>query len=380
MTTQDSQPTILVVDDTEDNLDLLEFALKRKPVKMLRATSGQECLTLANQYVPDVILLDIQMPEMDGFETLKRLRAVPKTANIPVIFLTAQKKDPSSIEYGLMLGADEYLTKPIDTEELLVRTRTLVRIKRIEAELERTKADFTAMLVHDLRSPIMGIRSILEFVREPALQGKALEKNHLDLILSAHDAANRMLSLINDMLDLSKFEAGKINLHPEPLNVRDLVEFTIRHMSIQFRQKEIDLRLSLEEAVPTVYADAQKLSQVITNLLSNALKFTPTRGAIMVAARTAEATVPGESAPMVEVSVSNEGPGIQAEELPQLFERYKQVSSAKTVREKGTGLGLAICKLIVEAHGGHIAAESEPGKLTTFRFSLPTKWNMTLPS
>lgn len=368
MQPSDIDLTILVVDDTEDNLDLLEFALKRKPVRMLRATSGQECLVLANQHMPDVILLDIQMPEMDGFETLKRLRAAPKTAGIPVIFLTAQKKDPTSIEYGLMLGADEYLTKPIDTEELLVRTKTLVRMKRAEAELERTKADFTAMLVHDLRSPIMGIRSILEFIREPASQGKALEKNHMDLIFSAHDAANRMLGLINDMLDLSKFEAGKINLHPEPLSPRDMIEFTIRHMSIQFRQKEIDLRVSIDDGLPQMIADPQKLSQVLTNLLSNALKFTPARGAIMIGAH----MVPDAgSRPMVEISVGNEGQGIHPDELPQLFERYKQVSSAKTVKEKGTGLGLAICKLIIEAHGGSIIAESELGRFTTFRFTLP---------
>ncbi len=370
---QDIQPTILVVDDTEDNLDLLEFALKRKPVTMLRATSGRECLTLAAQHLPDVILLDIQMPEMDGFETLRRLRESPKTANIPVIFLTAARKDPTSIEQGLLLGADEYLTKPIDTEELIVRTKTLVRIKRIEAELERTKADFTAMLVHDLRSPIMGIRSILEFIREPIMQGKVLEKSHLDLVHSAHDAANRMLALINDMLDLSKFEAGKINLHPEPVSVKDLVEFTIRQMSIQLRQKEIDLRADVPEGLPSVSADPQKIGQVLMNLLSNALKFTPAHGVITVGARLPEGSSAPSGEAMVDVWVSNEGPGIMPNEIPALFERYKQMSSAKVAKEKGTGLGLAICKLIVEAHGGRITAESEPGKLTTFRFTLPTR-------
>lgn len=150
-TEQKKDPVILVVDDTEDNLDLLEFALKRKPVEMIRANSGMECLSLARERQPDVILLDIQMPEMDGFETLRRLRDNPATAKIPVIFLTAQRKEPESIEKGLLMGVDEYLTKPIDTDELLVRTKTLVRIKRMEAELERTKADFMAMLVHDLR-------------------------------------------------------------------------------------------------------------------------------------------------------------------------------------------------------------------------------------
>jgi CheY-like chemotaxis protein len=181
-------PTILVVDDTEDNLDLLEFALKRKPIHMIRATSGEECLQLAAQHHPDVILLDIQMPEMDGFETLKHLRASKKSADIPVIFLTAKRKDALSIEQGLLLGAEEYLTKPIDTDELLVRTRSLVRLKRMEAELERTKADFMAMLIHDMRSPIGGISSILELLEEPLLRGEEIQEVLRELLTSAEEA------------------------------------------------------------------------------------------------------------------------------------------------------------------------------------------------
>jgi two-component system phosphate regulon sensor histidine kinase PhoR len=131
--------------------------------------------------------------------------------------------------------------------------------------------------------------------------------------------------------------------------------------------------MSLDDNLPQAAADPQKLAQVITNLLSNALKFTPSRGVISISARGVESANPASPEPMIEVAVSNEGPGILPEELPALFERYKQVSSAKSVKEKGTGLGLAICKIIVEAHGGRITAESEPGKLTTFRFTLPTK-------
>ena len=125
---QEIAPIILIVDDTEDNLDLLEFALKRKPVKMLRATSGMECLELAEMEQPDVILLDIQMPEMDGYETFRRLRANKKTAKIPVVFLTAQRKDPESIEKGLALGVDEYLTKPIQANRVLAVAKGLLKI------------------------------------------------------------------------------------------------------------------------------------------------------------------------------------------------------------------------------------------------------------
>ncbi|MEX2117195.1 MAG: hybrid sensor histidine kinase/response regulator [Bacteroidota bacterium] len=363
-------PVILVVDDTEDNLDLLEFALKRKPVQMLRANSGKECLTMAKDLQPDVILLDIQMPEMDGFETLKRLRENPATAKIPVIFLTAQRKDPESIEAGLMMGADEYLTKPIDTDELLVRTKTLVRLKRMETELERTKADFMAMLVHDLRSPLAGIKDVIEFFRELEKAGGGLTQDHFTLLAASQESAERMLQLINNLLDISKFEAGNITLHKELVQLRQIAERTAKQMDFQFRQRNVTLRLEIGEG-PAVSVDAAKVGQVFMNLLSNALKFTGSGGHVEVTIENSEMKIDGQFRKGVSVSVTDSGMGIPAEELPRIFQRYKQASTAKKVRQKGTGLGLAICKLIVEAHGGTIGAESEVGKSTTFRFTLP---------
>jgi two-component system, sensor histidine kinase and response regulator len=366
------QPTLLVVDDTEDNLDLLEFALKRKPVQFLRANSGKECLEIAAEKHPDVILLDIQMPEMDGFETLKHLRASKKTADIPVIFLTAQRKDASSIEQGLSLGADEYLTKPIDIDELLVRTRSLVRLKKMEAELERTKADFMAMLIHDMRSPIGGISSILELLEEPLIKGTSIQDVHRELLTSAEDATRRLLNLINDMLDLSKFEAGKMNLIREPVYIGEIASRIVKQMQSQFKQKHIQINVSLEEGLPSISVDGQKIAQVYANILSNALKFTPIEGTVQVTLMNVKgpegASVEGN---YMETAISNNGVGILPDELPTIFERYKQGMASEIAQAKGTGLGLAICKLIVEAHGGIITAESDPGKITTFRFSLP---------
>ncbi|MEP0822991.1 MAG: hybrid sensor histidine kinase/response regulator [Ignavibacterium sp.] len=367
-TEQKKDPVILVVDDTEDNLDLLEFALKRKPVEMIRANSGMECLSLARERQPDVILLDIQMPEMDGFETLRRLRDNPATAKIPVIFLTAQRKEPESIEKGLLMGVDEYLTKPIDTDELLVRTKTLVRIKRMEAELERTKADFMAMLVHDLRSPLAGIKDVIEFFRELEKSGGTLTSDHFTLLAASQESAERMLQLINNLLDLSKFEAGKITLNKEPLSVRKVVEKAAKQMEFQFRQRKITLRTDVAEDLPDVTADASKISQVLMNLLSNALKFSGSGGTVTISVSPTKGGAGGQDG--VAVAITDTGMGIPQEEIPGIFQRYKQASSARRVRQKGTGLGLAICKLIVEAHGGQIGVTSEPGK-TTFRFTLP---------
>jgi two-component system sensor histidine kinase/response regulator len=373
MATLDQDPVILVVDDTEDNLDLLEFALKRKPVTMLRASSGKECLQVATETSPDVILLDIQMPEMDGYETLSHLRANPVTSKIPVIFLTAQRKDPASIEKGLMLGADEYLTKPIDTDELLVRTRTLVRLKRIEAELERTKADFMAMLVHDLRSPLAGIKDVIAFIRELETSKETMVEDHFVLLRASQESAERMLQLINDLLDVSKYEAGKITLQKEVASVVPIIQRVCKQMEFQYRQKPVEIITDLPADLPKVSIDAPKVAQVFMNLLSNALKFTPAGGTVTITARPATEQLDGEleSKDVLHVIVKDSGVGIPAEELPTLFERYKQASSARKTRQKGTGLGLTICRLIVEAHGGRITAESEVGKSTAFHFSLP---------
>ncbi len=370
MQMEDLNPTVLVVDDTEDNLDLLEFAMKRKPVKMLRATSGKECLEIAESAKPDVILLDIQMPEMDGFETFKRLRSQSTTAKIPVIFLTAQRKDPGSIATGLEIGADEYLTKPIDTEELLVRTRMLVRLKRAEAALERTRADFMAMLVHDLRSPLSGIKSVIDFFHEMRGQTLTFSEEYFSLLDSARDASNRMLTLINNLLDLSKFEAGMVELDKKPVTVSHLVDAVIHEMESQVKQRNLTLTQHIDPGLPMVEVDIQKINQVLTNLLNNSCKFTRPGGQITIGAGITG--VPGSNKTMVRITVTDTGIGIAKNEIIHLFERYKQGTSAHFIEAKGTGLGLAICKVVVEAHGGSISAESEPGVTTTFGFTLPT--------
>ena len=369
----DKEPTILVVDDTEDNLDLLEFALKRKPIKMLRASSGKDCLSMAQEHNPDLILLDIQMPEMDGFETLRHLRANRSTSKIPVVFLTAQKKDAASIEAGLEMGAEGYLTKPIDTEELLVRAKTLIRLKRAEAELERTKADFMAMLVHDLRSPITGIKSVIEYFVEDG-KSSGMRAEHMELMESAHQSAVRMLELINDLLDLSKYEAGNMSLDKQQTPVMRLIEQTLKPMELQFKQKNIALHVEQPQGIKDAWIDEGKAGQVLTNLLSNAYKFTPSGGSISIKVEPYKSSPDSmiETGEFVRVSVSDSGVGIPQAELHLLFDRYRQLSSAKKTKQKGTGLGLAICKLIVEAHGGQITASSEQGKGTTFSITLPT--------
>ena len=371
---EDSVPTIprvLFVDDTEDNLDLLEFALKKKPITMYRASSGKECLAVAEEQLPDMIVLDIQMPEMDGFETLRRLRANPVTSKIPVIFLTAIKRDPQSIAEGILLGAEEYLTKPIDLEELFARVRSIYRVMAVQRELEEVKSQFMAMLVHDLRTPLTIVISSIDYILRHYSNGKPLDSDSVKLMETVLASTRGMSNLVNDLLDLSKYQAGQMMLVKQTITIHEMIEESLQPFLLQFNKKNIQLHTEIEPDLPRVEADSGKIVQLMTNLLSNAMKFTPDNGSVFIKVekdRSAEQTME-----MIKVSVADSGVGIKPDEIQLLFEQYRQVSSASKTKEKGTGLGLAICKLIVQAHGGTIGVTSEVNKGTTFTFTLPAQ-------
>ncbi len=364
-------PKVLFVDDTEDNLDLLEFALKKKPIKMFRASSGKECLVVAEEQHPDMIVLDIQMPEMDGFETLRRLRANPETARIPVIFLTAIKRDPQSIAEGILLGAEEYLTKPIDLEELFARVRSIYRVMAMQRELEQVKSQFMAMLVHDLRTPLTIIISSIDYILRHYGEEKPLDTDSIKLMQTVLASTRGMSFLVNDLLDLSKYQAGQIPLTKQTITIHELIEESLQPFLLQFKQRNINLITDVSVDLPRLDADSGKIVQLMTNLLSNAVKFTSDNGTVEIKVEQ-EASV-DQKQQFIKVTVSDTGIGVKPEEIPLLFEQYRQVSSSRKIKEKGTGLGLAICKLIVQAHGGTIGVTSELNKGTSFTFTLPAQ-------
>ncbi len=364
-------PKVLFVDDTEDNLDLLEFALKKKPITMFRASSGKECLVVAEEQQPDMIVLDIQMPEMDGFETLRRLRANPETAKIPVIFLTAIKRDPQSIAEGILLGAEEYLTKPIDLEELFARVRSIYRVMAMQRELETVRSQFMAMLVHDLRTPLTIIISSIDYITRHYGAEKPLDADSIKLMQTVLASTRGMSYLVNDLLDLSKYQAGQIQLSKQTITIHELIEESLQPFLPQFKQKNIALNTDANIDLPRIEADSGKIVQLMTNLLANAIKFTPENGSVGI--KVEQETSADKKQPFIKVTVSDTGIGMKPEEIPLLFEQYRQVSSAKKTKEKGTGLGLAICKLIAQAHGGTIGVVSELNIGTSFTFTLPAQ-------
>lgn len=367
----DERQRIMAVDDAPDNLILLDRLLKRQGFEVIRASSGRECLAKTATDHPDMIILDVAMPEMNGFETLKHLRENETTKDIPVIILTANSKDAKSIEEGLSLGADEYLTKPIDQDELMARVRSILRLVRAEREVEQLKADFQSMLVHDLRSPLSVIIGVLqlgargEFDRNPSERKEFME--------SALATSQRMLGLINDILDVAKLEAGKIQLNKQPNDINTIVAGAVGRLKLLAREKGINVTVAQEGDIPICECDSGKIDQVVTNLLSNAIKFTPKDGevAIRTYKKTFDDEIPGLSGDYVAMDVVDNGMGISADELPLIFDRYRQAQSAKGARHKGTGLGLTIVKRITEAHGGKVFVESSLGKGTKFTVVIP---------
>jgi signal transduction histidine kinase len=352
--------TILVVDDDAGNRTLLRRMFDGPEYRVLEAADGETGLDLVRSVQPDCVLLDLAMPGLDGFEVLERLRVDPRVREIPVLVLTASAESSGAMERALRAGAVDYLTKPISMERVTARVRGAIDRRRLLREMNDMHSTFTSMLVHDLRSPltiITGYLQLLEFA------SSALPPSHRRYLASIRDACTRMIALISDILDVSKLEAGKLTLTRERLDLTALVAEIVERMRPVADQQSVALGFRAEAAAAPVNADGGRLEQVMMNLLGNALKFTPANGHITVEV--------WEDDGAAHVAVADSGPGIPAAEMPLLFEKFSQTTAGKRSRGPGTGLGLVICRHLVEAHGGRIHAESEPGHGARFVFRLP---------
>lgn len=362
-------PRILIVDDVKNNVLLMEMLLKKHGYIPISAYSGAEALEKIEQNDIDVVVMDVMMPEMDGFEATRHIKANEKSKHIPVILLTAQRRNLTDIVTGLDSGADEYATKPIDEKELTAKLRALLRIKELYdqlndantrlRELDQLKNDLTHMIVHDLRNPLTGILGHLQLLKMTELSAE--QSNTLD---NALQNAEQLLGMITDLLDISKMEEGKLMLKTSPIIFEDVVQVALRQVQVLVEEKGINLQIAINETLPVIIADYDKLLRVMVNLLSNAIKFTPPAGHIEIRANVVDTTT-------IQVSVSDTGEGIPENYLDRIFDKFIQVESRKAGRNLSTGLGLTFCKLVLEAHQGKIWVESALGKGSTFYFSLP---------
>ncbi|GAK60014.1 response regulator receiver sensor signal transduction histidine kinase [Candidatus Vecturithrix granuli] len=361
--------TILVIDDSPKNLRIFLDQLTQVGFKILIAPGGQDALQQLEQIKPDLILLDVLMPDLDGFETCARLKANESTKNIPVIFMTALS-DPLDKVKGFEVGGVDYITKPFQYEEAIARIHTHLMIYRLQQQLEEqnnqlkqlneSKDKFFSMIAHDLRSPFSSLRGLIQFTSQN-MQGWSKTKIEEVINILEH-ATDNLYALIENLLTWSRIHRDAFDFQPQYLHLQKIVAQEVELFNSIAGQKHITLINHITEPLE-VYADANMLDAVLRNLLSNAIKFTYPGGRIDVAA--------AQDKRNITISVTDTGIGLSQENIAKLFrldDRYKQLGTAK---EKGTGLGLILCKEFIEKNGGTIGVTSQPDQGSTFFFTLP---------
>jgi two-component system sensor histidine kinase/response regulator len=376
------KPTLLIVDDEERNIRLLKALLAPQNYNLREAINGEQALRGIAEEPPDMVLLDVMMPKINGFEVCRRLKQDEKTKTIPVILVTALSEKQDRVQ-ALEAGADDFISKPVDQTELTVRVKSLLRIKSYQdeisdrlleiaaknarlLELEKVRDGLSHMIVHDLRSPLTAISTYLQLSALDAENLSEPQQKRVDRCLFFCQELERM---IQTLLDISKMEEGKMHLNREAIDLSEMVGEVLERFTPTVEERKIALSFSGNGDIPKIALDRSILKRVITNLVDNAIRYTPKGGAIAVSL---------DSAPWEEVvclSVKDSGSGLPAEYHQKIFDKFEQVRLKKDGDRAGSsGLGLTFCKLAVEAHGGKIWVESEGlGKGCTFLIQLSKK-------
>ena len=360
---------VLIVDDQEPNRLLLRDLLEARGYEVTEATSGQEALEAVAARLPDVVLLDVSMPGMDGFEVTRRLREDPATQALPVLLVTALSAREHRLQ-GMEAGANDYITKPIDRAELALRTRNAIQMHRLLRQvedqyrrlrdLEGLRDNLVHMLVHDLRTPLTGIRMYLELLREDARLTRA-GGGLRELVDEANAVSERMTAMVNDMLDVSRLEEGAMLVQRK---AADLTQLAAEAMKVAGAGRRVELSFEAPPDGVKVDCDPELIRRVIANLVANAVDFSPDRSKVQVRVE--------NGGPEARVEVADQGPGIPAEFHERIFEKFGQADVMRQRVKHSSGLGLTFCKLAIEAHGGRIGVESESGQGSRFWFTIPT--------
>ena len=370
------QPTVvpgvlLVVDDDAINRDVLTRRLTRQGHRVETASNGEDALRLMREISFDLILLDVVMPGMDGYEVLSRIRSDDPLHHVPVIMISVVS-EMQSVVRCIEAGAEDYLAKPFNPTLLKARIGACLEKKRGRdrenalfaqlqenykrlQEVERLRDDMRKMIVHDLRTPLTAVIVGVDMLQKHG----ALNASQRELMTVAAGGGRTLLAMVNDLLDVEKMESGSAQLQYVELSASSLITAVLEQVSPLAVEAETRLVTEIASGLPSFQGDENKLTRTLVNLVANAIKFT--RGGSV----TITASDDGEG--KIRFAIRDTGDGIPAASFERIFEKFGQLDS----RKAGTGLGLAFCKLAVEAHGGRIKVESTPGTGSTFSFSIP---------
>jgi signal transduction histidine kinase len=371
-----SRQSVLLVDDEPRNVRLLEGMLYAEPYELLVAHSGTEALETIARQLPDLILLDVMMPGLSGFEVCKRIKSDPAYRMIPVVMVTALSDVEDRIE-AMQAGADDFLSKPIDAAELIVRVRSLLRIRQLYAEVERVTAQrlrVMAGIAHDIRSPLNALNLSIELLADKLPPEESLQP----LWKNINVCIQHIRMLTNDLLNYYQTESGQFKLNLAAVRMADLITDIFAVAVPIAQEKNVNL---FTNPVPDtiVEADQNALTQVLLNLLTNAIKYTDPQGEVRLtvydlAQRTYDLplqhyppvlALPGSG---IVIEVSDTGHGIDPEDFSRVFTEFDRLEASDT---DGLGLGLAVSQRLIRRHGGEIWFTSEPGRGSTFAFFLP---------
>jgi len=359
-------PCVLVVDDTIDNLRLLSDILDHRGYEVRAVTSGAQALLAAAADPPDLILLDITMPDMDGYEVCRRLKAQPASRDVPVIFLTALNETADKVK-GFDIGGVDYVTKPFQVEEVLARVQTHVALRQAQVALaesnthlralEQLRDDMVQMIVHDMRSPLTALLLRLRFLGSPPA---TLSEQQAEDLRAAIQSAQALTRMTDDLLDVSRLEEGRMPVERSVWDLTRMARDVCAALAAMDRDRSIDVEST---AAIEATCDGGLVRRIMENLVSNGIRHTPAGSRLRVSIASADGRV--------RVAVHDEGDGVPQEARARIFEKFGTLETRHERIYPSFGVGLAFCKLAVEAQGGTIGLDSREPIGSTFWFELP---------
>ena len=370
MENQKKENIILIVDDNKLNLQILGSNLREVSFRVAVLKEGKFVLNMAKKIKPDLILLDIMMPEMDGYEVCEQLKADISTKEIPVIFLTA-KTDTQDIVKGFTTGAVDYITKPFKKEELLARVQNHIDLENAKrlvknqahelSQLNKSKDILFSIIAHDLRNPLGGFKGMLELLKDDVFLFNSQE--YKDAIKLLINTANDVSNLLENLLFWSRSQRDEVRFIPQNLELNKIIFQNISLLQGVIRKKKIQINYNVTE-VSVLYADKEMVKVIIRNILSNAVKFTDVQGCIDIFVST--------NNNIVKIKIKDNGIGMSSDIVEKIFDEKKFDSRFGTDGEKGSGLGLNLCQLFVNKNNGNIEVKSEENIGSEFIITLPS--------